>query len=156
MGWGDAERADAALQPIRDELKRKPSLRGQFALAQCYWAGGRLQEAQAGLEQARARRDQVENRLRLEVRRAIVERDAAKKKLGVAEGAAEQARESHRITQARFEGGLASVTDLLRSQTALLSAQARHLGALYETKLTEVGLELATGTLDQSSEVIQP
>jgi len=116
---------------------------------------GRLQQAQAGLVRAQARRDEVENRLRLELRRALVERVAANKKLSVAEGAVDQARESHRITQARFEGGLTSVTDLLRSETALLSAEARHLGALYETKLTEVGLELAMGTLDQSSEAFQ-
>ena len=73
----------------------------------------------------------------------------------VAEGAAEQARESHRITQARYEAGLTSVTDLLRSQNALLEAEAGHLNALYNAKLAEVDLARSTGTLDKDSEAIR-
>jgi outer membrane protein TolC len=108
------------------------------------------------MRETRAREKEIENRVRLEVRRAFLDRDAARERLGVAEQAAAQARESHRITQARYEGGLANVTELLRSHNALLQAEVRHLGAVLEARLAAAALELATGTLERDSEAIQP
>jgi len=115
-----------------------------------------VKEAEARLRQARARKMETENRVRLEVRRAFLELDAARQRLEVAGDAVEQARESHRITEARYEGGLNNVTDLLRSQNALLGAEARHLSAVFETRLAAAALELATGTLSPQSEEMQP
>jgi outer membrane protein TolC len=116
----------------------------------------RVREAEASLRETRAREKEVENRVRLEVRRAFLDRDASRERLGVAEQAVAQARESHRITQARYEGGLANVTELLRSHNALLQAEVRHLGAVLEARLAAAALELATGTLERDSEAIQP
>ena len=42
-----------------------------------------------------------------------------------------------------------------RIQSALLESEARRLAALYGAKLAEVGLELATGTLKRTSEVLK-
>ena len=116
----------------------------------------RLGEAEASLRATRAREKEAENRVRLEVRRAYLDRGAARERLGVAEKAVAQARESHRITEARYEGGLASVTELLRSHNALLQAEVRHLGSVFEARLAAAALELATGTLTPDSEAIQP
>jgi outer membrane protein TolC len=116
----------------------------------------RIREAEASLRESQARQTEAENSVRLAVRRAFLDRDAARQRLEVAETAVEQARESHRITQARYEGGLASVTDLLRSQNALLQAEVRHLGAILGARLAAAALELATGTLTPDSEAIQP
>jgi outer membrane protein TolC len=116
----------------------------------------RLREAEASLRETRAREKEAENQVRLEVRRAFLERDAARERLGVAEKAVAQARESHRITEARYEGGLANVTELLRSHNALLQAEVRHLGAVFEARLAAAALELATGTLKRDSEAIRP
>jgi outer membrane protein TolC len=116
----------------------------------------RIAEAEATARAARAREQETENRVRLEVRRAYLERDAASERLDVAEKALAQARESHRITQARYEGGLASVTELLRSHNALLQAEVRQMSSIFEARLAAAGLELATGTLKRDSEAIQP
>jgi outer membrane protein len=102
-----------------------------------------------------AERDAMES-LRLEVRKAVLDRTAAVESMVVARESVEQARESHRITEARYEGGLATVTDLLRSQNALLGAEARHLGALYQARLAAVRLALVTGTLHRDAEVLKP
>ncbi len=116
----------------------------------------RVREAEASLRESRARKQEVENRVRLEVRRASLERDAARERLGVAAQAVAQARESHRITQARYEGGLANVTELLRSHNALLQSEVHHLSAVLEARLAAAALELATGTLERDSEAILP
>jgi outer membrane protein TolC len=116
----------------------------------------RIGEAEAEARAARAREREAENRVRLEVRRAYLERDAARERLDVAEKAVAQARESHRITQARYEGGLASVTELLRSHNALLQAEVRQMSSIFEARMAALGLELATGTLKRDSEAIRP
>jgi outer membrane protein TolC len=115
----------------------------------------RLGEAQASARAARAREREAENRVRLEVRRAYLDRNAARERLAVAEKAVAQARESYRITEARYEGGIANVTELLRSHNALLQAEVRQLGAVFEARLAGAALELATGTLKRDSEAIQ-
>jgi outer membrane protein TolC len=116
----------------------------------------RASEAAAGLRKAEAEKKKADDAIRLEVRRAYLDREAATERVEVARTAVDQARESHRITEARYEGGLANVTDLLRSQNALLEAEARYLGAVYAGRLAEAHLELAVGTLHKESEAVKP
>jgi outer membrane protein TolC len=116
----------------------------------------RLAEAEASLREIRAREREIENGVRLAVRRAFLDRAAARERLRVAEKAALQARESHRITRARYENGLATVTELLRSGNSLLLAEVHHLSAVFDARLAGAALELATGTLKPDSEAIQP
>lgn len=116
----------------------------------------RASEAAAGLRKAEAEKQKADDAIRLEVRRAYLDREAASERVDVAQTAVDQARESHRITEARYEGGLANVTDLLRSQNALLEAEARYLGAVYAGRLAEARLELAVGTLHKESKAVKP
>jgi len=64
------------------------------------------------------------------------------------------AEESLRITKNRFDAGLANVTDLLRTETALLEARNRRLAAVYDQRIAAVSLVLATGKLSPTSEVL--
>jgi outer membrane protein TolC len=64
------------------------------------------------------------------------------------------AQESLRITKNRYESGLSNVTDLLRTETALLEAKTRRLAAVYDERLAAVNLVLAAGTLSPASEVL--
>ncbi|HXV64702.1 MAG TPA: TolC family protein [Vicinamibacteria bacterium] len=116
----------------------------------------RTREAEAELSAARARRAETESRIRQSLRRAFLDIETARERLSVSEGAAARARESHRITRARYESGLASVTELLRSQNALMASELRELQATAETRVAIAELERLTGTLSPSSEAIQP
>lgn len=119
-------------------------------------SAAKVREAGAALKRARAERRNVEQSLLLEVRQASLALDAARERVDVTRESVAQARESHRIIRARYEGGLATMTDLLRSQNALLTAEARDLGALYEARLAEVKLALVSGTLHRDAEVLKP
>ena len=66
-----------------------------------------------------------------------------------------QAEESLRITQNRYEAGFNNVTDLLRTETALLEAQTRQLAAVHDQRIAAAALELAAGTLTADSEVLK-
>ncbi len=115
----------------------------------------RDKEAAAGLRKAEAEKKRADDEIRLEVRRAYLDRAAASERESVAREAVAQARESYRITEARYEGGLANVTELLRSQNALVGVEAGYLGAVYAGRLAEARLELATGSLHKESEAVK-
>jgi outer membrane protein TolC len=114
----------------------------------------RIQEEDYGLRRAHAVENQVSAQARLEVRRAFADFGAANRRIEVAEAAVSMAEESLRITKNRFEAGLANVTDLLRTETALLEARNRRLAAVYDQRMAAVNLEAAAGSLTETSQVL--
>jgi outer membrane protein TolC len=54
----------------------------------------------------------------------------------------------------RYEAGLATVTDLLRNETALLDARTRRLIAVHDQRVAAAQLDLAAGKLTGDSEVL--
>lgn len=114
----------------------------------------RIDEAAYGLERARALETQAGAQIRLQVRRAYADFQSAQQRIEVAEAAVSMAEESLRITKNRYESGLSNVTDLLRTETALLEARTRRLAAVYDERLAAVNLALAAGSLSPASEVL--
>ncbi len=114
----------------------------------------RIDEAAFGLERARALETQANAQVRLEVRRAYADFESAGQRIEVAAAAVAAAEESLRITKDRYENGLSNVTELLRTETALLEARNRRLAAVYDQRLAAVNLALAAGTLSENSEVV--
>jgi outer membrane protein len=117
------------------------------------WA--RRDEAAYAMERAQALQDQARAQVQLQVRRAYADYQAAREQVDVASAAVAEARESLRITKNRYENGLSTVTDLLRTETASLEASNRHLAALYNQRMAAVNLELAAGTLSPASEALK-
>jgi outer membrane protein TolC len=114
----------------------------------------RIEEASHLLRRAQANQNRMDSAVRLEVRRAWEDLRAAQVRIEVATAAVEMARESLRITKNRYEAGLATVTDLLRNETALLEAGTRHLAAVHDQRVSAVALAAAAGTLNVDSEVL--
>lgn len=115
----------------------------------------RVAEADHAIARARSFEQQAAAGIRLELRRAQSNYEAAKARLEVAGSAVAMAEESLRITKNRYGSGLNTVTDLLRTETALLEARTRRLTAIHDLRLALIGLELAAGTLQPDSEVLQ-
>jgi outer membrane protein TolC len=114
----------------------------------------RIEGAGYALNRARAQQKQTDSLVRLQVHRAYADFQAAQERIEVARAAVSMAEESLRITKNRFENGLSNVTDLLRTETALLEVRNRLLAAIYDQRLAAAGLDLAAGTLSQQSEVL--
>jgi outer membrane protein TolC len=115
----------------------------------------RIEEATFAHKRALAQQQQATEGAKLEVRRAQADLEAARQRLTVAQSAVEQAEESLRITKNRYEAGLTTVTELLRSETALAEAQFRRLAAVHDARVAAVAVEFAQGTLNPNSEVLQ-
>jgi outer membrane protein TolC len=114
----------------------------------------RLEESAAAERRADAERERAQSGIRLDVRRSYLDLRAADQRVEVARAAIAEAAESLRIIQNRYEAGLTNVTDLLRSDTALLAARTRHLAAVYDQRMAAVRLEQAVGRLSADSEVL--
>lgn len=124
------------------------------------FAGGakraRLQRERALADEAAAQRDAMVSTVRLQVRQAYLDLDAARQQVEVARAAVEQAKESLRIGQNRYEAGLSTIADLLQTQEASLRAETDYWQAVYRLHISYASLELATGTLDANSPAVRP
>jgi outer membrane protein len=97
----------------------------------------------------------TDSAIRLQVRRAYAALKAAQQRIEVARAAVAEAGESLRITQNRYEAGMNNVTDLLRTEAAVLESRTRYLAAIHDQRIAATILELAAGTLDAESEVLK-
>jgi outer membrane protein len=114
----------------------------------------RIDVAAQELRRARAQQQSVDSAIRLQVTRAYLDLQSAEARIEVAKAAVAMAEESLRITKNRYENGLTTVTDLLRNETAVLEARLRHVATIHDQRLAAMQLELAAGTLNPDSEVL--
>src|SRR5208283_3467525 len=141
LGWTGANNwiAGAELQfDLFSGGSKRAALAREKALTE------RATAAQAGLEDA----------IRLEVRSAYYDFDAAQQQVAVARSAIAHADESLRINANRYEGCLSTVTDMLRVEEAAHRAKADYWQAVYRMDTSYAGVELATGTLTPASPVV--
>jgi outer membrane protein len=115
----------------------------------------RIEETRFGVHQREAEQQRADSAIRLQVRRAYADLRSAAQRIEVAKASVAEAEESLRITQNRYETGLNNVTDLLRTETALLEARTRHLTAIHDQRIAAAMLELAAGTLNVDSEILK-
>jgi outer membrane protein len=94
--------------------------------------------------------------VRLQVRQAYLDLQAANSRMDVAQAAIAEAEESHRILANRYDAGLSTATDLLGSQTALTEAKSRYLAAVFDQRIATVRLARAAGTLTVASDAVHP
>jgi outer membrane protein len=115
----------------------------------------RLAEARARERQAEELQEQMASAVRLQVREAFLNLNAALERVEASRESASQAQESLRILQNRYETGLATITDLLRAETMRTSAEKSLLNAIFDYRIAFAALELATGELSPDSQVVK-
>lgn len=103
-----------------------------------------------------ALRTAAENGIKLEVQKAYLDWDADRQQLDVARGSVDQAKESLRISQNRYEAGLVTITELLRAEEAARRAETDYWQAVYRVQTSYAAVELASGKLNPQSPVVMP
>jgi outer membrane protein len=113
------------------------------------WDGGRTAaegiEAAAATRALEARRAEVDTLIASEVRQRQLDVDSAYGALPTAEAAVRSALETRRVLGERFTAGVATSTDVLDAQFALLQAELDRTRALANIRLAEARLERALG-----------
>jgi outer membrane protein len=113
------------------------------------WDGGRVAaetaEAAAAVTAARARLDEVDSLIALDVRQRALDLDSARAARDAAGDAVRSAAEARRIVAERFAVGVATSTEVLDAQLALLQAELDRTRALAGIRLAEARLDRALG-----------
>lgn len=109
----------------------------------------------ATLSRIESARQAAEDNIRLDVSRAYYEHDAARQMLDVARAAVAQADESLRIMQDRYDSGLVTITDLLRTEDAARASKTNYWNSVYHYAISYAALELASGDLTAQSPVVK-
>ncbi|MCX5890046.1 MAG: TolC family protein [Deltaproteobacteria bacterium] len=112
----------------------------------------RVRESRAQEAQARDLKQELEDRVRHQVTEAILNLQTAHERLKVARAAVMQAREGLRLIRLRYETGIAILLELLTAEDALKNAELSQVGTLFDTHLSQAGLELALGTISGPAE----
>ncbi|MBI2946672.1 MAG: TolC family protein [Verrucomicrobia bacterium] len=106
---------------------------------------GKVQQATALYERARADLDDTTRRIELEVRTAYSNFLEAKEVLESQKKVQEQAEEALRLATVRSDAGTGTQLDVLNAQTALTEARATRIQALHDYAVARARLERATG-----------
>ena len=128
----------------------------QFDLFEGGAKRAQLSHERALEEKVSAVKEMATDAIRLEVRRAYYDLDAARQQVDVARATIAEAQESLRINQDRYDSGLSTITDLLAAEEAARRSQTDYWEALYRYHTGYANLELASGTLNPQSPVVTP
>jgi outer membrane protein len=115
-----------------------------------------LSRERAMEEKVSAVKEMATDAIRLEVRRAYYDLDAARQQVDVARATIAEAKESLRINQVRYDSGLSTITDLLAAEETARRSQTDYWEAVYRYHTGYANLELASGTLSPQSPVVTP
>jgi outer membrane protein TolC len=107
-------------------------------------------------EKVVAVKEMASDAVRLEVRRAYYDMDAARQQIEMARATIAEAQESLRINQNRYDSGLSTITDLMAAEEAARRSQTDYWEAVYRYHTGYANLELASGTLNPLSPVVTP
>jgi outer membrane protein len=103
----------------------------------------KIREAEAQLELIREEQRKVRLAIDLEVEEARLNLAAATERLAAMEKATSQASESHLLTRNRFDQGSALSSQVLDTESALLTARVRHAEAVSDQRIALAALRKA-------------
>ena len=105
----------------------------------------KIKQAEIKLSQVDQSRKQVEQLIELEVRSAYLNMKEAEKLIRVTDQGIENSMESFRIAQVKYNEGIATNTEVIDAQSALIEAETNHLNALYDYNTSYAALIKAMG-----------
>lgn len=108
-----------------------------------------LSREQVLQRQAKERLRAVDNQLGLELTNALTSLRESAHRVTTARHVIEQARESFRIEQLKYDSGAGTVSDLLLAQAAWATAEANLSQALFDYNAALVSYHKATGTMEE-------
>ena len=106
----------------------------------------RVNQAQVSLDQIRTNQAQLIDGIKLEVKSAVFDLDAAHQLIEAQEGIVEQAAEGLRIANVQHEAGLITGVELTDVELSYTQAQVNHLQAIHDYIIAVARLERAIGT----------
>lgn len=137
---------------------RDSSWRAFFTTSFSIYDGGAarasVDKAASDANNARSAREQVVQGVTLDAKQSYLSLKESRERILAAEKGLEQAKESMRLAQVRYGGGVAIQIEVFDAQAALTLAQTNHVNALYDYQVALARLERAVGGEEQLAELI--
>jgi len=99
----------------------------------------------AEISALKARKEKVADEIRLAVKKAFLDMESAREKIGVARRSVASAEENLRINRLRYSEGVGTATDVLDAVTMLTSAETNHTRAVYAYNRAEAAFLYTAG-----------
>jgi outer membrane protein TolC len=149
-GYG-AEKSNFSASSREEQHGWQAGARAAWKLFDGFATSGRVAEAEAARNEAQLALGQGEHNVDVEVRRAFFSYRNAIDLVAASRKVVDQAAESLRLAQARFDAGSATQLDVLDSQVALTQARTNEVQALHDANLVAARLDKATGTVVETT-----
>lgn len=112
-----------------------------------------IRRAETNRETATINLDALRQDVALQVRRAVLDRDAARESLAAARDGAAAAREALSYTNERYLAGAATLAEVTLSRAGLVSAESAEVSALYRLLWQNRLVDYYIGTLDPDARI---
>ena len=109
-------------------------------------------EAEAALEQQRARAEDLRSRIYYEVRTIFLQLNSSDARVKVAQSTVELAREQLVQARDRFQAGVANHIEVVQAQEALATSQEDLIAGIYAFNASKANLARALGVAENSYE----
>jgi outer membrane protein TolC len=110
---------------------------------------GDIQQADAQLEQARERLDNLRAQIEADVRTALLNLQSSAEQVSVAGSNVELADQTLTQSRDRFSAGVTDTVEVVQSQEAVASAHEQYISSLYSYNFAKISLIRALGTGEQ-------
>ncbi|HWJ30659.1 MAG TPA: TolC family protein, partial [Flavisolibacter sp.] len=121
----------------------------QYNIGSLWKTKAKIDQAEARQRQVQASEEQLADGIRMEVNQAYLNYLSSQKKIEVYNTAIEQAEENYKVTNNKFNNGLATVTDVLDADIARLQARLNRAFAQSDTYVAYNKLLQSAGLLNQ-------
>lgn len=110
---------------------------------------GEIQEANARLEQARERLDNLRGQVEADVRTAVLNLESSAEQVKVARSNIDLADQTLTQSRDRFNAGVTDTVEVVQSQEAVASAHEQYISSLYKYNFAKISLIRALGAGEQ-------
>lgn len=105
----------------------------------------RVKAGKNRLEESYNKKEEIYDRIRLEVKQAFLQTMESEKNIETMEQAIKQAKENFRINEERYREQMATSTDVLDARTLLSKTMTNYYNALYDFQIAKAALYRAMG-----------
>lgn len=112
-------------------------------------------KAKSDAESARLGKEMALSGVSLQARQALLTLNQNREQIAAADKGLQLAKESMRLAQVRYKGGISTQLEVLDARTALTGANANYVNALYDYQIALAELEQAVGGREQMSRLMR-